>query len=392
MKNKHLKRNVNSIYRKSGLYLISIVVLFVSIGILTTVQPAYRFSSSLLTEWTRDIDGFVFYNLLSMENRAFKQAFPEDRQLPKLSGVFFQVATNLKPDDPRSLLGNEIPGFSIYDQQILIAGEGTNYTNLPFESSPPLEEVLRDREALIDEPKEEEDQIDDETQEGTEGENPTTDGRKVVYIYNTHTRESFLPHLPDVTDPDLAFHGEVNITKVSDHLAKALEEKGIGAQVEDTDIDQVLNDRGMKRPQAYDASREFVEEAIAMNGEIQYIFDLHRDSARKDITTKEINGESYARIMFVVGMEHPNHEKNIEVASELHQLIEKKYPGLSRGLIKSEGPRVNGVYNQDLSENAILIEFGGVDNDLDELYRAADAVAEIFSDYYWDAEAVQGNP
>ncbi|WP_340001886.1 stage II sporulation protein P [Oceanobacillus sp. FSL K6-0127] len=391
MKNNHLNRNGHSIYRKSGLYLISILILFISIGILTTVQPAYRFSSSLLTEWTRDIDGFVFYNLLSMENRAFKQAFPEDRQLPKLSSVLFQVATNLKPDDPRSLLGNEIPGFSIYDRQILIAGEGTNYTNLPFESSPPLEEVLRDREALIDEPNEEKDQK-EEDKEGSENKTPTTDSRKVVYIYNTHTRESFLPHLPDVTDPDLAFHGEVNITKVSDHLAKALEAKGIGAEVEDTDIDKVLNDKGMKRSQAYDASREFVEEAIAMNDEIQFVFDLHRDSARKDVTTKVINGESYARIMFVVGMEHPEHEKNIKIASELHDLIEEKYPGISRGVVQKEGSGVDGIYNQDLSDNAVLIEFGGVDNNLDELYRAADAVADVFSDYYWDAEAVQANP
>ncbi|WP_339228181.1 stage II sporulation protein P [Oceanobacillus sp. FSL K6-2867] len=391
MKNKHLNQNVRGIYRKSGLYLISILVLFVSIGILTTVQPAYRFSSSLLTEWTRDIDGFVFYNLLSMENRAFKQAFPEDRQLPKLSSVLFQVATNLKPDDPRSLLGNEIPGFSIYDRQILIAGEGTNYTNLPFESSPPLEEVLRDREALIDDPKEGKAQNEEEPKKDTEDKTPATDDKKVVYIYNTHTRESFLPHLPDVTDPDLAFHGEVNITKVSDHLAKALEDKGIGAQVEDADIDKVLNDKGMNRSQAYDASREFVEEAIAMNDEIRYVFDLHRDSVRKDVTTKEINGKSYARIMFVVGMEHPEHEKNIKIASELHDLIEEKYPGLSRGVVPKQGSGVDGIYNQDLSQNAVLIEMGGVDNNLDELYRSADAVADIFSDYYWDAEEVQAN-
>lgn len=380
---------MNSIYRKSGLYLISIVVLFVSIGILTTVQPAYRFSSSLLTEWTRDIDGFVFYNLLSMENRAFKQAFPEDRQLPKLSSALFHVATNLKPNDPRSLLGNEIPGFSIYDRQILIAGEGTNYTNLPFESSPPLEEVLREREALIDEPKEEKDK---EAEEESKEETPTTDGRKVVYIYNTHDRESFLPHLPEVSDPDDAYHHEVNITKVSEYLAKELEAKGIGTQVEDADIANMLNELGMEFWQSYDASRDVVEEAIAMNQDIQYIIDLHRDSVGREATTKEINGESYARILFVIGTEHPEHEKNLKIASDLHYLIEEKYPGLSRGVFPNGGPGVNGIYNQDLSENALLIEFGGVDNDLDELYRSAEILAEIFSDYYWDAEAVQGNP
>ncbi|NAW45101.1 stage II sporulation protein P, partial [Salmonella sp. gx-f4] len=66
------------------------------------------------------------------------------------------------------------------------------------------------------------------------------------------------------------------------------------------------------------------------------------------------------------------------------------YPGLSRGVFiksKSEG---NGIYNQDLSNRSILLEFGGVDNNLEELYNAVDAFAKVFSDYYWKAEEVNG--
>lgn len=48
----------------------------------------------------------------------------------------------------------------------------------------------------------------------------------------------------------------------------------------------------------------------------------------------------------------------------------------------------NAVYNQNLSNNAILIEFGGVDNTFEELNRSADALADVFSDFYWDAEKV----
>ncbi len=43
----------------------------------------------------------------------------------------------------------------------------------------------------------------------------------------------------------------------------------------------------------------------------------------------------------------------------------------------------DGVYNQDLTERALLIEFGGVDNDLTELYNSAEALADVFSEYYW---------
>lgn len=72
----------------------------------------------------------------------------------------------------------------------------------------------------------------------------------------------------------------------------------------------------------------------------------------------------------------------------MHELLEKKYPGLSRGTFEKKGVGTNGKFNQDLSENAILIEFGGVDNTFQELYRTAAAVADVFSEYYWQAEKV----
>src|SRR5699024_11842866 len=96
-------------------------------------------------------------------------------------------------------------------------------------------------------------------------------------------------------------------------------------------------------------------------------------------------------ILVVVGAKHENYEKNLEYATQLHYLLEEKYPGLSRGVYPKKGAGSNGVYNQDISENALLLEMGGVDNHLDELYRSADALAEMFSDFYWDAEKVNVN-
>ena len=69
-------------------------------------------------------------------------------------------------------------------------------------------------------------------------------------------------------------------------------------------------------------------------------------------------------------------------------MIDEKYPGLSKGVITKEGPSSNGVYNQDLHENALLLEIGGYENTLDEMYRTADVIAEVFSDFYWEAEKV----
>lgn len=371
--------------KKSGIYIICVIALFIFIGILTTIKPAYRFSSDLITEWTNEIDSSTFLYLMNMENRAYESAYPKNNVLPKLSTILFQLATHIKPNDTRSLLGHEIPGFPRYGNQILIAGGEANHMDLSIESSPPLEEVLKDREAVVDEAQDHEK---DKPKEKKDPEQPTTDDRQVVFIYNTHNRESFLPHLPGVTDPNSAHHSEVNITKVSTHFSKALENYGIGTYVDDTDHMNTLNENGWGYGQAYRASRTSVLEAVSTNKDIQYIFDLHRDSLPRDKTTIEINGEKYAQILMVVGTEHTDYEKNLSLATELHHLIEEKYPGLSKSVLPKEGPGNNGIYNQDLSENALLIEMGGYENTLEELYRTADVVAEVFSDYYWDAEKV----
>ncbi|WP_404453073.1 stage II sporulation protein P [Virgibacillus necropolis] len=369
-------------YKKGGLYILCIVLLFVSIGALTTIAPAYRFSSKTLTEWTSKVESTTFLYLLGMENRAFQEAFPKGKTLLKLSDTLFELTTSIKPHDVRSLLGRELPGFSGFNNRIVVAGEGTNYTNLPIESPPPLDDILKDREAEVKEPTKPEKETTDKE------ENPVKLEENAVFIYNTHNRESFLPHLPKVDDPDLAFHGEVNVTKVSERFAESLEDNGIGAVVDHTDFTKILHEKDMERWQFYDVSRNAVKEAFASYENLKYVFDIHRDAQPRDITTTKINGKSFARIAIVVGGENAGFEENMTIARELNSMIDKKYPGLSRGIIINEGPGNNGVYNQDLSENALIFEFGGYGNNLEELYRTADALAEVFSDFYFDAEKV----
>ena len=76
-------------------------------------------------------------------------------------------------------------------------------------------------------------------------------------------------------------------------------------------------------------------------------------------------------------------KKNTILAKNLHKALEKKYPGLSRGVVSKDKSEGNGVYNQDLSPRAILLEVGGVDNNMTELHNAIDAFADVFSEYYW---------
>lgn len=85
--------------------------------------------------------------------------------------------------------------------------------------------------------------------------------------------------------------------------------------------------------------------------------------------------------MFVVGLDHKNYEPNLNLANELNNIIEEKYPGISRGISKKTGKGVNGIYNQDISSNSMLIEVGGVDNTIEEVNNTMDVLAEIISNY-----------
>ncbi|TGB04248.1 stage II sporulation protein P [Halobacillus salinus] len=351
-----------------------LLVLFIGIGLLTGAQSTYRLYSGTIQHITTKLEGKSFIYLFEMENRIFKSAHPDGEKLPTFSNLTFQLLTSLTPNDPRSLLGREIPGLSSYNSHIIIAGKGTDYTTLPIESEPPLNVDERGEAGELEEEKKDQ-------------EDKPTIGEDKVYVYHTHNEESFYPHLPDEST---AYDGKVNITLVGERLGKSLEDKGIGTRVETTNFADILRTNGWQHYRSYDAARPVVEEAMNKYDSLTYYFDLHRDSIDRKHTTTTINGKDYARFAFVIGAEHPNYEENLAFASEMHKRLEEEYPGISRGVITKKGSGVDGVYNQDLNPNAILIEFGGVYNNLDELYRSADIFAEVFADYMYEDEKVSG--
>ncbi|WP_026693940.1 stage II sporulation protein P [Peribacillus kribbensis] len=368
---------------KAALFVIVLLVFVFSLsGLLTSLKPEYRLSSQSLNTAANHFSGKVLFEVLSRENHYFSKADPESGKSLTMSSILFKLSTNISLDDPRSLLGRELPGFFAYDNEILLAGEGTNYTNMPYESAPPdaaePEAPLQNMDKIKEEPKEE------------SPSNPplTTGGKKVVFVYNTHSRESYLPYLQGVTNPDLAYSSKVNVTKLSQKLQSDLDSRGIGTAVSQTDVMGVLDKKNKKFWQAYEESRPVVQEAMAQNRDLAYLIDIHRDASRKNQTTVSLNGKSYAKLAFVVGGENVKYKKNYAIAEKLYELLEKKYPKLCRGVFKKQGAGNNGKYNQDLSENALLIEVGGVDNNFDELYASIDAFADVFSELYWDAHEV----
>ncbi|MEH7414069.1 stage II sporulation protein P [Neobacillus drentensis] len=362
-----------------------IILIFSISGLLTSLKPQYRLMSTSVNQAATNVNGELLYQLMGWENHHFLKVENSWVTTPKLTNLIFKLSSNINLNDPRSLLGRELPGFYQFDGKILVAGEGTNYTNMPVESAPPIEIMKEQREAALQN-LEGLDKPSDENSSQAPGQ--TTGSRKVVYVYFSHNRESYLPYLKGVTDPDLAYHSQINVTKIGDQLKTSLADRGIGSFIDKTDIQAELNKKGWKFWQSYDESRTVVQTAMANNRDLNYFIDIHRDSQRRDKTTVTINGKAYAKVAFIIGGKNPNYEKNAKLAKELHDRLQEKYKGLSRGVIIKNAAGSNSIYNQNLSANAILMEFGGVDNTFAELNRSADALADVFSDYYWQAEKV----
>ncbi|MDF2083859.1 stage II sporulation protein P [Bacillus pseudomycoides] len=369
------------------------LILFVVIMMLATfflismmVTSLKETKSAYLYNWLNElsINGYMY--VVGKENHYFTQEYRNLNQDFSISSFLFSTVTNIRFDDVRSFVGKELPGFGKYDTEIVIAGEGTDYSNLPIESSVPLEEVVKERTGETGQvPK-------TDTNKDKKQPAQTTGKRQVAFIYHTHSWESYLPllNLTNNPNPNKATSSVTNISILGDRFREQLENEGIGAVNDKTDVGERLISKGLNDTSSYKMSREIVQEAMASNRELQYFFDLHRDSARKSVTTKAIGDKSYAKLAFVIGKGNKNYTKNLQLATALHEAINKKYPGVSRGVIQKGFQTGNGVYNQDLSGQAILIEVGGVDNTSEELNRSIDVLAKAFSEYFWQAEKVNG--
>ena len=195
-----------------------------------------------------------------------------------------------------------------------------------------------------------------------------------VYIYNTHQTESYSYHRIN------EYNINETVLLASYMLREKLRLKGINAFVETTNIKEILNQNNWKYKQSYSASRILIN-AFLTNNNPKLIIDLHRDSGSYEKTTISIDNVNYAKILFVVGKKNPGFESNYNIANKLNELIKNKNPLLSRGITLKDGPSVNGIYNQDINPNMVLIEIGGEYNTISEVNNTLDILSAVLYDY-----------
>lgn len=205
-----------------------------------------------------------------------------------------------------------------------------------------------------------------------------TNSKPKVYIFNTHQTEGYNSNFLE------AFNINNTVYLASHILGEYLSDLGVATVVEENSIVDVLNTNGWKYGYSYKASRILLENAYKKNPSLDFFIDLHRDAASYDRTVTEIDGKKYAKILFVVGLEHENYEPNLQLAKTLNERIKKIAPTLSRGVLEKKGPGVNGKYNQDFNKNTILIEVGGQYNYIEEVNNTLKIIAKVIYEYLED--------
>ena len=193
----------------------------------------------------------------------------------------------------------------------------------------------------------------------------------IIYLYNTHQLENYNNHNLSI------YNITPNVLMASYILKEKLNVKGISTIVEDTNLSEFLTLNNWTYANSYKATRMFILEKKSKYDSLKYFIDIHRDSVSKDYTTVTIDNKKYAKVLFVIGLEHDNYEYNLAVTTKLNDLIKEKYPTLTKGIYKKSGKGVDGIYNQDIDKNCILIEVGGVDNTIEEVYNTLEVLSDI---------------
>ena len=196
------------------------------------------------------------------------------------------------------------------------------------------------------------------------GEEPT------VLILHTHGTESYTKAGEDYRETAAyrTLDEMYNMLSIGELTARLLNEQGI----------PTLQDRSLHDYPSYNGSyvdaRKTIREYLEEYPSIKLILDLHRDASEGtsgQLRTKvQLDGQTCAQLMVVVGANHSDYQQNLSLGLKLHAQLETQAPGITRPLqLRSQR------FNQDLLPAALLIEVGAAGNARQEALLAARQLA-----------------
>lgn len=202
-----------------------------------------------------------------------------------------------------------------------------------------------------------------------------------VLIYHTHATESYCPYDDGFYDTRYNWRttdNNNNMVAVGAVMAKALSENGI-AVLQDTSQHDYPSYNG-----SYANSYRSVKDYLEHYPTIKVVLDIHRDAIERSAglivkPTIEHDGKNYAQLMLVSNCDDgsgllPDWHKNLSFAAAYSAELEKMVPGITRPILFSYRK-----YNQQLSNGALLMEFGSHSNTLEEACRTAQIAGEALA-------------
>ncbi len=201
-------------------------------------------------------------------------------------------------------------------------------------------------------------------------------GQKRIGLYCTHTDESYIKGDGSEAKPE-----DGGIVDVAKTLADRLEEDGVEAVVDDTPHDP--HDAG-----AYRRSRSSAVN-LMKSEQPDMLLDIHRDGI-PDATEydRDVGGEQVSGVRMVLGRANQNIEANKDMVKKIKAIADQKYPGLIKDVYVGKGS-----YNQDITPNSMLLEFGTHTIEKDKVLESTKFVADVLAEYLGASggSASQGN-
>lgn len=198
---------------------------------------------------------------------------------------------------------------------------------------------------------------------------PVNNGKPEVFIYHTHTCESYSPGPTNTQD------STKSVVAVGDALQQELEKNYGVSVIHDKTIHDIYT-----YLKSYIRSAVTIDKYLKTYGDFKLVIDIHRDSLENKATeTIKLNGVNTARFMFVTAENNPHAAKNLAVVNKLISISNKLYPGLC----KETYPYIHGTsaFNQGKSNNSILIEVGSYINTTAEAKNTSKYLSTIIAEY-----------
>ncbi len=195
-----------------------------------------------------------------------------------------------------------------------------------------------------------------------------------IFVYHTHTTESFLKSLTEKESPSRTLDNKYNVVRVGEALITNLKKYNINVLHSKTIHDKDYNS-------SYVKSLSTLTNYVEKYPSLKMTIDLHRDAAGNDKlrVAKNIKGKDCAQIMFVIGtdskLDNPKWRENLKLALKIQSRLNEIAPGIAKPTYISKNR-----YNQHLTNGSVIIEIGGDGNAIDECVRSTNYLAQAIND------------